>query len=256
MAMYKDIIEVTIDLRKGFEGETPDGVVSTVKQCDNLSRVLRCRLKNKDRLINLKDSQLFLYVTKPDNTLVMIQGEVSEKSIGFVDFTLTRQALAMEGIIICEIVQLGLDKATMSFSEFSLKVVKTNISEDVVESSNEFTALSEALVKAVEWESRFENGVDSIEQKVNDKLTEVGNNYTTFESNKQQEFTQFITNKGNDFNTQKQEWDRQFQASEQTRQQKETERIGNEEERKRGYTAMNQKVQEIYSSTLKYRIID
>lgn len=132
MAMYKDIIEVTIDLRKGFEGETSDGVVSTVKQYDNLSRVLRCRLKNKDKLISLKDSRLFLCVRKPDNSLVTIQGEVSKESTGFVDFTLTRKALAMEGIITCEIVQLGTDKSTMSFSEFSLKVVKTNISEDLL----------------------------------------------------------------------------------------------------------------------------
>lgn len=252
--MYKDIIEVTIDLKNGLE--TTDGVASVVKQRDNLSHILRCRLKNKDRLVNLKDSQMFLYVTKPDGTLVMLRGDTNGKAIGYVDFTLTRQALALEGIVICEIVQLGIDKSTMTFLEFPLKVVKTNVDENVVESSNEFTALSEALVKTIEWETKFENSVDSIEQKVNDKITEVGNNYTTFESNKQREFTQFITNKGNDFNTQKQEWDRQFQASEQTRQQKETERIANEEERKRGYTSMNQKVQEVYSSTLKYRIID
>lgn len=198
--MYKDIIEVTIDLKNGLE--TTDGVASVVKQRDNLSHILRCRLKNKDRLVNLKDSQMFLYITKPDGTLVMLRGDTNGKAIGYVDFTLTRQALALEGIIICEIVQLGIDKSTMTFLDFPLKVVKTNVDENVVESSNEFTALSETLTRVNEWDNKFTSDINTIRQKVDNKITEMDNTYGAFSS------------------------------------------------------ATNQKVQEIYSSTLKYRIID
>ena len=49
--------------------------------------MLRCHLTNDDKPINIRGSQMLLYVIKADKTQSMILGEVSQSKTVVVDFT-------------------------------------------------------------------------------------------------------------------------------------------------------------------------
>ena len=160
----KDYIEVNLDLHDKSS-------TSQVEQCYTLmqnnhnSRVLRCILTKGCGLlpVDLSNSALTLYIKKADLALVMLSGQIVDAKNGIVDFLLTRQALAIADKITCEVIKTGVDKSTMSFPNFILEIDSTIIDEDLVESTNDFSALNDALSKVNNWESRFtelENKVD------------------------------------------------------------------------------------------------
>lgn len=181
--VYKDIIELTIDLKTGVEE-----VILPVKQCDNLSHILRCRLKNYDKLINLAGSQLILYVVKADKTLVMINGIINDKKVGIVDFELTEQVLALVGEIQCEIVKIDSGNVKLSFPIFKVNIEDSIYDENLVQSQHEFSALTALISNVTGWENKFtgmyndlDKKVDSEFEKTNAKLTELENKDVSIE---------------------------------------------------------------------------
>lgn len=144
----KDYIEINLDLHDK-ERANQDAENYTLIQGNHNSRIIRCYLTKNFGLtpMDLTNSTLIMYVKKADLTLVMLQGNVTNANGGVVEFTLTRQALAIADEIICEVVKTGVDKSTMSFPHFSFQVEKTIIDEDLIESTNEFRALSDMLVE-------------------------------------------------------------------------------------------------------------
>ena len=162
----RDYIEVNLDLHdKTSTSDVQNYYV--LKQGDHISRVLRCNLTKGGLIpIDLKNSVLTLYIKKADMGMVAIKGTVVDATNGIVDFPLTRQSLAIANKITCEVVKTGSDASIMSFPLFALQVEDSIADEDLIESTDEFSALNEALSEVAEWESSF-----------NDKYTEISNRF-------------------------------------------------------------------------------
>lgn len=148
--IYKDIIRLTIDLKTGVK-ET----ISPVKQYDNLSHMLRCQLVNNGKPISLKGSQLFLCVVKADGKQCLIGGTINERKTGIVDFELTEQSLILAQDIQCEIIKIDAENVVLSFPIFKMNIDKSIYDENLVESSNEFSALLSLTSKISELENRI-----------------------------------------------------------------------------------------------------
>ncbi|MFR3520930.1 MAG: BppU family phage baseplate upper protein [Coprobacillus cateniformis] len=147
---YKDIIRLSVDLKCGLKG-----LISPIQQMDNLSHVLRCHLTNDDKPINIRGSQMLLYVIKADKTQSMILGEVSQSKTGVVDFTLTEQSLALDKEIKLEIVKIDEPNIKLSFPQFKMQINSIDRNESLVESSNEFNALLSLVSKISDLEKRI-----------------------------------------------------------------------------------------------------
>lgn len=163
--VYKDIIRLTIDLKTGVE-ET----ILPIKQSDNLSRVLRCQLKNNNKPINLKGSQLILYVVKADKTLSMINGVINQAKVGLVDFELTEQSLALVDEIQCEIVKIDGNNVKLSFPIFKVKIEDSIYDEGLIESQHEFSALTALISNVAGWDNKFTTMYEDLETKLDSEI--------------------------------------------------------------------------------------
>ena len=141
----RDYIEVNLDLHdKTSTCDVQNYYV--LKQGDHISRVLRCNLTKGGLIpIDLKNSVLTLYIKKADMGLVAIKGTIVDATNGIVDFPLTRQSLAIADKIVCEVVKIGSDASTMSFPLFTLQVEDSIADDDLIESTDEFSLLNDAL---------------------------------------------------------------------------------------------------------------
>ena len=79
---------------------------------------------------------------KPDGTCIFNDGMVEE---GSAVFALTTQMLALEGIVECEVNIFDQDESLLSSSSFYLQIEKSVRRDDIIQSSNEFTALQKMM---------------------------------------------------------------------------------------------------------------
>ena len=166
--VYKDIIRLTIDLKTGVKE-----AIAPIKQADNLSRVLRCQLINNGKPINLKGSQLLLYVVKADYKQCVINGVINESKTGIVDFELTEQSLILAEEIQCEIVKIDEGDVLLSFPIFKIGIDGALYDNELVESTNEFSALTALISNVASWENRFVGECERIEKEFDGKVKEV-----------------------------------------------------------------------------------
>ena len=166
--VYKDIIRLTIDLKTGVKE-----AIAPIKQADNLSRVLRCQLINNGKPINLKGSQLLLYVVKADFKQCVINGVINESKTGIVDFELTEQSLILAEEIQCEIVKIDEGEVLLSFPIFKIGIDGALYDNELVESINEFSALTALISNVASWENRFVGECERIEKEFDGKIDEV-----------------------------------------------------------------------------------
>lgn len=166
--VYKDIIRLTIDLKTGVKE-----AIAPIKQADNLSRVLRCQLVNNGKPINLKGSQLLLYVVKADYKQCVINGVINESKTGIVDFELTEQSLILAEEIQCEIVKIDEGDVLLSFPIFKIGIDGALYDNGLVESTNEFSALAALISNVAGWENRFVGECERIEKEFDGKISKV-----------------------------------------------------------------------------------
>lgn len=120
------------------------------KQYDANSRYLVVRImdSNKDFPVT---GIAQLNATKPDGTHSYIEGETNAD--GTVTIGLTSKLLAVEGKISCDITVFASsakDRALLTTSTFFIIVDKSNYDADAIESSNEFSTVSSALLQMSE----------------------------------------------------------------------------------------------------------
>lgn len=166
--VYKDIIRLTVDLKTGAKE-----VIAPIKQADNLSRVLRCQLINNGKPINLKGSQLLLYVIKADYKQCVINGVINEGKTGIVDFELTEQSLILAEEIQCEIVKIDEGDVLLSFPIFKIGIDGALYDNELVESTNEFSALTALISNVASWENRFVERCEELDDKIDREVDEV-----------------------------------------------------------------------------------
>lgn len=131
-------------------------------------RVLECRLTD---FVIPSGSTARIYAQKPSGAQIynnaMVDGNV-------VSVDLTTQILAEVGKVVCQIeVDNGGERVT-SF-DFALNVVKSRVDGSAIESSDEFTALEDALNSIDDATTEAENAVFAANQAVSDAQTAIKN---------------------------------------------------------------------------------
>lgn len=206
----RDYIEVNLDLHdKTSTSDVQNYYV--LKQGDHISRVLRCNLTKGGLIpIDLKNSVLTLYIKKADMGLVAIKGTIVDATNGIVDFPLTRQSLAIADKIICEVVKVGSDASTMSFPLFSLQVEDSIADDDLIESTDEFSLLTDALAQVTDWEGKFNEQYTQTDERFNNKFTEITNQFNTKSTNIDARFDEKFNQITNQFDTKSTDIDNRF----------------------------------------------
>lgn len=165
MALNPKIIDIDIDkkyLKKII-----------AKQGDIKSRYLLFRFFNDNGIINLNKATVRVYINKPDGTQIF-NDLVIDKTNNLAELELTTQALALAGILECELF-ISENGATLSNIPFEIEVVKTLKKDSAIESTNEFSALTNALALVDSIDSRF--------QDINEKLATKNSEISTINSN-------------------------------------------------------------------------
>lgn len=156
----KEMIELVLDLHTGTRQTI------TLKQADHNSRLLKVSLtKNMLHVVKLHGSRVDLYVRKIDGTVVVLEGYDLVEDEGIVYFSFTRQALSTLPTIECEVVKTGNDGSTLSFPLFKVNVEDSIYDADEIESSNELSNLTSALLKAEQANDRVDSAVNSTAKK-------------------------------------------------------------------------------------------
>lgn len=116
--------------------------IVTAVQGDTKSRFLDVTLFSNGTPINLTGHIARIYMVKPDDTEIFNVGDIKHATNGRVQFELTSQALAVAGVLETQIIIFD-DQETeiLSTNKFNIFVTKSLISDNSIESSNEYGAL-------------------------------------------------------------------------------------------------------------------
>ena len=144
------------------------------KQGDVKSRYLLFRFFNDYGVINLNKASVRIYIDKPDGTQIFNDLTIDNVN-NLAELELTTQTLALAGILKCELFING-DESILSNIPFEIEVIKTLKKDSAIESTNEFSALTEALKKV----TGIDNLYRDVEKNSNDIASlEVNLDYTT-----------------------------------------------------------------------------
>ncbi len=127
------IKEITLD----FSGDSEPQVI-TAKQCDSESRYILITPVNKGAELDMNGIAAVFCAEKPDGKRIVNYCTVY--SDGRISVELTSQALAVNGVLRCEI-KLYEDSAVLSSCPFCVNVVKS-VSDDGFESTDEYSVLT------------------------------------------------------------------------------------------------------------------
>lgn len=133
----KYIEEYTLELNKSFYRNI------VVKQNDT-ARYLKFTIYDKGVPFSLKDKDVRFSAKKPDGTYIFNNLAIKDEYNGMCELHLSNQILAASGVVNGEInIYEGMD--IVSSLDLKIKVEKSYRNESAIESSSEFTALTEAL---------------------------------------------------------------------------------------------------------------
>jgi len=125
--------------------------VLKAKQGDTGSRGLDITLLQKNLVLPVTTETMTAYFTKPDNTHEFIH---AEKVDGKFRIDFTNQVVAVPGKVKCELTLYGSLLEQITGETFDIEVAK-NLQDGSIESSNQFTALVEALNKVNDFDAQL-----------------------------------------------------------------------------------------------------
>lgn len=125
------------------------------KQGDSKSRYILVNLISNSTYYDLSDCAVKIYGIKKDKTIFFNHATVTNAKQGRFEIELTNQALAVPGEIEIQILILGTNQEKLTTFSFFIDVNKTIIDDAAIESTNEFTALTEALSSVQNIDNRF-----------------------------------------------------------------------------------------------------
>ena len=183
------------------------------KQKDNNTRKIRVKLTNK-LPINFTGYTPYVFVETPQETIYSFASPEREETKGEIEFVTNSTLLSEIGTHKVEIVLVKDNVKVLSFPTFPYSVEGSIHGEESVEPGEEVGLLWDTLRQAEE------------------KLTEVENRYSSFEQDKEDSFASL-----------QDKWENEFNLNEVERQQAETERV-------EAFSAMEEKVDKVYNSTI------
>lgn len=145
----------------------------TAKQGDTKSRFLLFHLLDGAVPFSLTGRTVRVYGLKPDNKEIFNDLKIVDANKGHCELELTNQALAIIGDLDLELaIYEGESKLTSI--PFTVDVLKSINSTNAIESSNEYKALDEALIKTDKWNKEFEDKSGKLEELYTDRLNGLG----------------------------------------------------------------------------------
>lgn len=137
--------EIKLDLARNSSPPTV-----WAKQNDSGTRYIRAKLLENGADFDVETQvQARIRVLKPDNTAIYNHASIDRSVAGgtYVDAELTSQALAVAGVAIAEI-GLYYGEQILTTFVFYLRVERSAVSDEQIESTNEFTVLEQAIQDA------------------------------------------------------------------------------------------------------------
>ena len=125
------------------------------KQNDINSRFIEFTLVNNSLPLDLTGHTVKIFAIKTDNTLIFNNTTIINAKEGKVLVELTSQALAVVGSLECELVIYGANNSVLSTKTFTINVIKSIRDDSAIESTNEFTALTQAFSTIQELKERI-----------------------------------------------------------------------------------------------------
>ena len=112
------------------------------KQNDAVSRYLQINMLNEGEPVDISSAtSAVLTAVKSDKTVTLTNGVISE---GVVTVELTKQTLAADGPVTC-FLSVHSNGSILSTMDFTIDVQGTNVDDDSIISSDEYTAFQDAL---------------------------------------------------------------------------------------------------------------
>ena len=115
-----------------------------INQGDILSRTVFITLISGGQAVDLTNSTARVHFSKPDGTVVYLTASIVNAAAGIISVTLDSQCTAVPGLVKSIVQVTGPDGENLFFVGLNFQVAVVNI-EDSIVSSNEFTALTDAL---------------------------------------------------------------------------------------------------------------
>ena len=155
---------VTIDMATDYSNTI------TAKQNDSARTVL-ITLVNKGEVFKLPSSSIKFYALKPDGTRVFNNVIAIDVNNGTVEVELTSQTLSAIGKVKCELAFYENEKILTTVC-FDIKVQQGVRSDSAIESTDEFSALTDAITQVNTWNDYFDELSGEIETKYTTRLNQ------------------------------------------------------------------------------------
>lgn len=125
------------------------------KQGDSKSRYILVNLISNNLPYNLTGTSVKIFGKKKDTTIFFNAATIIDAENGQFEIELTNQALAVPGYLKIEILISGANQERLTTSYFLINVEETITDDAAIESTNEFTALTNALSSVQNIDNRF-----------------------------------------------------------------------------------------------------
>lgn len=139
-------------------------------QQGDTARVLNFQILNNNIPFSLENKTVRARIKKPDGNVCYNDMEIINASEGECDLKLTNQILIKPGMckVQLEIMENGEILSTIIFAIFIRESIDI---KDAAESTNEFTALENGIIKLDEWDKYFKETSGAIEEKYTERLS-------------------------------------------------------------------------------------
>lgn len=138
-------------------------------QQGDTARVLTFSILDKGVPFNLTGKTVRAKIVKPDNTKCYNDLTITNATGGECDLKLTNQVLAVAGKVNCQL-EIKEGEELLSTIIFPIDVEPSIDINGAVESTNEFTALLNGIIKLDEWDKYFKETSGKIEEKYTERL--------------------------------------------------------------------------------------
>lgn len=142
--------------------------IPTAQQGDT-ARVLTFNILDKGVPFNLTGKTVRAKILKPDNTKCYNDLTITNATNGECTLNLTNQILAVAGKVNCQL-EIKEGEELLSTIIFPIDVEPSIDINGAVESTNEFTALLNGIIKLDEWDKYFKETSGAIEEKYTERL--------------------------------------------------------------------------------------
>ena len=125
-------------------------VVVSASQGEVNARFLEITLVDGGEPLNLKGATVLIYAEKTDKNMIFNNCKIENAEKGIVSVGLTSQMSVLSGKLDCEIHIINREKSTLKILGLQIRVMPCANSDSAVESTSEFTVLSDAIEQTLE----------------------------------------------------------------------------------------------------------